>query len=696
MNFEDKRADIKSLTPEQRNEIGDLLNIAPEMRDLRDFERAFNDAIIPLQTVLELNPITDKDQNELSAAKEVIEKLERLLNIEHAPPSLEIAALDLKAEGDFIHETWQVSNSYRTRYKPMKGADGQPITDIEAYIEQRGIPADYRSYYRKNTGGSFEEDIKRIPNQWLATNNSLENSEGAKSYLENLQRMTAQVPNDVVEAREALLKSLEAIHSEWHQRNASWTVPFGVPDTFQGSGIEARYNGALQYHKIAERHGILVQEVWREAFMQLMSSLVEEKFQPFSEMALSDAYLAIAHKTGMRPAIVGDEHVGKFFKEKLPPYSSSPLPADRQEEPAAILRFLSEHFSEIKGVPAENFELKSPPVPPGSSARIYLVRDKTVARGEVLAVMKIQSSLPGLDEISSTLAAEKEILTSDDFKPVKNLAAGSIGSDDYFVLQEAAQTFEAEKAVALSASERLQMVQKVASALASMHGSASELNAEELKADLITFRGNCFYDIRQMERYLFGDRAVLRHGVEEGSLAAASATKLTERITKLNEEYSRIVELAPELLCPAVIHGDFHGGNLFIKKENDQSQLIDYGGSTWFIGKKIGTGDRGNDIGRMIGNITVESTRHRLDFQDDVLPLISGLLDTYRQKVNIQEGSPQALALETSILFYANRFVAVNANDSQGKKFQPLPEDTAAALRSRLFNNWEKFLDSVR
>lgn len=605
----------------------------------------------------------------------------------------------LREEGDFIHSIWQTGNSYRTRYKAMKLNDENPVTDIAKYIADRNIPAEYRGYYRRTTKGTYEEDIKKIPNQWLAHNNSKENAEGARSYLENLHRMSGQEPHSQSQAVNFILDSLRAIHVEWYNRNASWTVPYGEPKTFDEANIEAQYNGALQYYKIAERHGLFKNHLWRAGFDEVMKGLIERKFTPYKEMNVVDAYLSMTHKTGAKPAITGDTHVEQFFDHRFHNYSFA-MPSDRTGESAAVLSFLSNEFPTLYGVPASRFEIKAPPVPPGSDARIYLIKDKSPNGVGLVAVMKIQANSSGLDEIVSTMAAEKGIISNEDFRPVKTLAYGKLGASDYFMIQEAAKTFEADHAFKGEINDRYQMVIKVSKALATMHGRASEYSGDELKsisADLTTFRGNCFYDVRQMGAFFKNGRNdIISPAEKEGSLSVAESRELEGYLENLREEYSRIVELEPETLSPTVIHGDFHGGNLFLTNQSNKSRLIDFGGSTWFIGKKIGTGDRGNDVGRMIGNVLVESTRYGLDFESEILPLIRELMSSYKQQIGIVAGSPQELNLNTSVFFYMNRFLAVNANDTAGKKFKPISGDTLSELRHRLYQNWLLALRSLK
>ena len=586
-----------------------------------------------------------------------------------------LAAADLVEAGDFIHSVWQTSNSYRTRYKPMKAPSGLAITDIDAYILERDIPALYRGYYRRNSDGSFSEDIKQIPNQWLAPNNSTENSLGAQSYLHHLRRLVHSSPSNEEEATSQIQAALRNIHRDWYERNSSWTIPFGEPKTYDEAGIEQRYNGAVQFHRMAEKFQLLEEPLWKIAFNKITSLLVEEKFAPFSHYSVGDAYLAITQKTGARPAITGDPEMAAFFKARIPLYDfTMPDPSHRANESSAVKRFLENHKPEL----AKDAKILAPPIPPGSPARIYLIQNQ----GQLVAVIKIQAGLSGLDEIVATVASEKTILATPTFLPVHVWSVGQFANDDFFLIQEAAKSHEADQSFNLSLSEALATVEKIAFSAAQLHGPFRFYGVDDIKkvgSDLTTFRGNCYYDLRQTESFLKTD--VLKEG------------PLKDRIQTNAHAYAEIVEKEPHILSPAIVHGDFHGGNLFVTENRDTTMLIDYAGASWFIGKEIGTGDRGNDLGRMLGAILVEGTRHKLDWFTRILPLLNRLFSQYLLRVGVSPGSNQEHALKISAQFYLNRFLSVNLSDTVGKKLKPLEGESQQNLLNRLYLNWQNAAD---
>lgn len=582
-----------------------------------------------------------------------------------------LTSADVVEAGNFIHTVWQTTNSYRTRYKAMKDDAGHPVVDIQSYITARGIPVDYRGYYRQNVDGSFSEDIKQIPNQWLAPNNSTENSLGAASYMTHLKTLAEHPAATQHEAAQRIQTALGQIHTDWFERNSSWTVPYGEPKTFAQAGIEQRYNGAIQFYRIAEKFGVLDKAPWAEAFKKLIGDLDKEKFAPFQNLTIAETYLAITHKTGARPAITGDPEMAAHFQSRLPTYDFAMPTADKRfDEAARVLEFLKRYKPDL----APNPKLLAPAVPPGSPARIYLIQNE----GVVVAVMKIQADVAGLDEIISTIATEKTIPRTPTFAPVHNWSAGRFNSGDYFLIQEAAKSYEADRSFTQSFAEITATVHKIAQAAAQLHGPAKIFSLADVKAvsaDLTTFRGNCFYDLRQTQQFL-----------ESETLQDAW---LAQQIKTNAQAYSKLVEVEPQTLSPTLIHGDFHGGNLFVSAGNENTMLIDYAGSSWFMGKAMGTGDRGNDLGRMLGAVLVEGTRHRLDLVTQILPLMKLLLSEYLELVGVESHSPQALALTTSSQFYLNRFLSVNIRDTQGKKLKPRGGESIESLISRLFHNWK-------
>jgi hypothetical protein len=608
-----------------------------------------------------------------------------------------IVASNNEVDGDFIHYIWQTVNSYRTRYKLMADSSGRPITNLKTYLKAEKIPKDYYGYYRINTKGEYEEDIKKIPNQWLSYKNSNENLAGAESYSRNLNRLASKTPKNLSEAISSIVNSLEQIHLEWYQRNISWTESSGVSKEFLKSGIESMYNGAFQYFKVAEQSRLLENSIWQEAFKKLMADLVKQKFSIYKNMNVEDAFLAMTHKTGAKPSILGDEHVAQFFNSF---FKRVNLNLEKNEQ-KVVLAYLKRQFKVLDSVNAEYFELIAPPVPPGTSARIFLVKDnrpKEKSKG-VIAAIKIQQGRDGLEEIVSTMAAEKAIYANENFRPVKTLSFGQFNKSEYFMIQEAGKVFEAEKVFKLSSNERLGMVNKVSLALSVLHGKVlnlSKLPLSSIKSDLVVFQGNCFYDIRSMLSFLTKGKNDIFTKVKKQVLTNnATLNRIEQTIKNLSDKYSEIVELYPQQLNPTLIHGDFHGGNLFISEKNNNSLLIDYGGATWFMGKKVGTGDRGNDLGRMVGNIVVESIKHKIDFKKETLLLINNLLMKYKSEVGIEIGSIEESYFQTSVLFYLNRFMAVTANDALNVnvlKFKPVLNESQSELNERLFKNWDEIL----
>lgn len=594
-------------------------------------------------------------------------------------------------DADLLHRIWQETNSYLSRYKPMATADGKPVTDIAAYIAEHRIPKDYQGYYQKTVKGVYEEDIKGIPNQWLAFSNANENTLGARSYVDHLHTMARTPIRGAGDAVALIYSGLGAIHADWYERNLSWTKPYGEPATFAEAKIDQQYTAAMQLFRIAENYGLLKDATWRQAFDQVMTGLSDQRLQPFKGLSVEDTYLGLMAKAGIRPSIEGDLYLAKHFDSKLPHYGTR-FPGHGADESAAVLAFLRRNFPTLKGVPADAYGIFAPPVAPGSDARIFLIKDTRPGAKGLVAVLKIQAGAGGLNEVVATAASEKAVPTQESFTPVRTLGYGAAGND-YFILQEGALKFEADKVFTLAPDSRQWMTAKVAQALATIHGEYRFYAEGELKAigdDLKTFKGNAFYDIRKMREQLQGGRFdAFTANEEQGAVSGMMARWISAAITKYTDRYSEIVQTEPHILSPAKTHGDFHGGNIFLNPATDGSMLIDYSGLTFFMGKKIGTGDRANDVGRMLGNILVEGTRHQLDFQNGILPLLKSLYGEYVDAVGVKTRHNEREALRIATIVYLNRFIAINAADLAGKKFKPASaEDSSLALRKRLFQNW--------
>jgi hypothetical protein len=277
---------------------------------------------------------------------------------------------------------------------------------------------------------------------------------------------------------------------------------------------------------------------------------------------------------------------------------------------------------------------------------------------------------------------------SPNFKAARWLSTGMLKGDDYFVLLDAAREFEADTAFRLNFGVCKMMASKAASSLATLHGAALDTGSYK-GGDLTTFKGNCWYDVRALLRYVSPRPDSLSCVYDENNpLATAERQTLRDAIQSCVDRYSDVVENKPAMLCPTAVHGDMHGGNLFISDDSELSMLIDYGGITWTLGKNFGTGDRGNDLGRLIGNIFVEGVKRKFDLHSQTKELIQTLIREYTEQTGIKLDSEQGRALLTSAEFYAHRFIAVNAQDTSAKKCKPIGDETLPELRKRLYHDW--------
>ncbi|MBI5510611.1 MAG: hypothetical protein HY903_17780 [Deltaproteobacteria bacterium] len=135
---------------------------------------------------------------------------------------------------DALHADWQATAraSGRTeRFKPMKengkAVECQTAAALQAYLDTKGIPAEYRERYRI-VEGKVEEDILAIPNRFLATNNRAENDASASTTIALVAMQMASggsLDAAFIERASSLL------HNKWVERNGSWApeeqkVPF--------------------------------------------------------------------------------------------------------------------------------------------------------------------------------------------------------------------------------------------------------------------------------------------------------------------------------------------------------------------------------------------------------------------------------------------------------------------------------------
>jgi hypothetical protein len=591
-------------------------------------------------------------------------------------------------KGDFLQQVWQLTNTYRSRYKPMADEFGKPITDIEAYIRDRKIPVQFHGFYRVTSAGTYEEDIIGFPNNWLSYINSNESKRGAESYLRHLEDIVGIPTPDVKTARDRIEVSLQAIYLDWYVRNSSWTIPNKMPVNFGSTTIHGQYIAAYQFYKIAEGAGAFHSPLWREAFDQIIQKYALKKFEPYLKLSPENAYILLTQKAGTRPPVEYDPNLQLFLEKKLKRYPFK-LKAGASEY-AAVKSFLVKYFSNVVGASESDFEIKPPAILPGSTARIFLI---VSSKDTLIAALKVQQGINGLHEVVSTAATEirwKE--TRPTLHVAKNIAYGKLKGDDYFILQEAAHSFESDLLFDLPPDKRLETIRTVARTVSEMHGPFQEFNEESVKNfadDLRTFQNNAFYDIRRMRHYLNSEYSFLDASVVNHELPLDDATRLKNSIREITDRYAKIVENTPWVLSPTEVHGDFHGGNIFLDESLLETTLIDYSFMTYTIGKKMGTGDRANDLGRLMGNLLIVAIRRSIPLEE-VDPLIREFYKVYRDSVKIK-GEEAEQKFRTAAEFYLHRFVMISATDTANRKFKPYPGESVESLRLRFYQTWTHY-----
>lgn len=123
----------------------------------------------------------------------------------------------------------------------------------------------------------------------------------------------------------------------------------------------------------------------------------------------------------------------------------------------------------------------------------------------------------------------------------------------------------------------------------------------------------------------------------------------------------------------------------------DRATVIDFGSATWALAKsgQPGTGDPGNDLGRMIGHLIAEDIR-----RPQITPVIFAkareFYYDYLVAAGITVGSKNERILAASVDFYIHRYFAIQASDIAGKKFKS-KHVSQEVLLNRLLDYWGRF-----
>lgn len=594
--------------------------------------------------------------------------------------------------GDRLHEIWQETNTYRTRYKLMEDQSGVAIRDLEQYFKKNAIPDEYKKFYLKNGKGDYEEDIKQIPNRYLAFNNQKENFGGARIVLRELTRLLVAAPRSAEEAERVLTEILQRIHADWLERNKGW-VGDSYPREASRLSPETQITNAYpllvalrEAHNPGDPHHALI----LSTLDKHLSRLQVRRMERFSGLPVGQAYLEMVVEKGMKPHL--DPAVVDFFDSKLRhkelgaavPTSSSPK--DFQE-------FYAKEFEAeiLQGFPGVGrFSLKAPSTNPGSGAHVLMIRNEN---GETVGAIKVQSrKAGGLNELLSSSSVEEFLRANrSGVNTASILDKGVFGKDAYFMIFQAAKEKDLEAWLS-PLSERevaVRAVKAAADVTAAFHG---RVPGSVSKETFRLLRGNALYDWRQLNDFL--NSSDIEAEGKANQVPTEKIADVRKQTALATTRYKQDLDENLTVFRPSTTHGDLHAGNVFFDVTRDMATIIDIGTMTWTLPLKgqQGSGDPGNDIGRMMGHLFIEGLKEGRG-ESHALGLIKTFYTRYLDAVGMEPGSPQEQVLRRSAIFYVNRYFKVQLSDKEGVKFKS-SNFNRPTLVTRLFDLWSR-VDSL-
>ena len=448
------------------------------------------------------------------------------------------------------------------------------------------------------------------------------------------------------------------------------------------------------------RAGTVVAVKTREVIQSVISE--EAKFAKYKNQDAVDAYLSLTHESGAKINSYQSKASIEFFDKKLKVSSPEALKNRPLSTDSGVVH--DEYYSRVfkgdmlkKAFPSidpKKIQLIAPTTPPGSGARVYLI--KNTETGEIIGAFKVQQR-GGLDEILSTRAAERLLKERNpDLQIAETLYGGKLsGTDDYFMVQSAAKGRDLDAIMSMGTqTEKTQAIEAAAITLAKLHTERTTAATRLTERDKAAFQYTLDYELNAFDTNVIGNEKIVNGSlaslVKTGEISPREAIKMNKRMNEVATRYREIVLNNPELLKPTFVHGDAHGGNIFVDGEG-KATLIDYGTLLWSASKKgVEIGDRGNDIGRMLGNLVVESLR-RGESGTGALVNAKIFLAEYKKSAHIVKGSKEEVAFNTSVELYYYRFFGIQSSDIKGVKFKCLKnavDCTQQNLRQKLFESW--------
>lgn len=560
--------------------------------------------------------IDEKSSLKLSPGEESI--LKRL----NSPKEIEEA-------GDILHRLWQESTTYPARFKPVQ-LYGSSVSNLPEYLMKNKIPKEYHQFYSLDHNGKVIEDITKIPNKYLAANNQAANIAGAKSYLDSIKKFQGQRFASPADADTFLRAELQNIHSNWLKENP-WAVGTYAAK-WEDLPPDLQLTNLYPLKKMFEKYSLDNPELKNlsdQTFSSLEKSIkntqkaigdVESKievsrYKDLDKGDVVDGFIKLSDASGSKFNPEASHYSKDYFRGRLEDAKTGkivpPKPGSGAKELDTyydqVFREAIFKQSDFPGKNVADLQLIAPGTPPGSGARVYLIKDN--ATKSIVGAYKIQVK-GGLDEILSSVAAERIISErSPSTNLAKNIAYGRIADrDEFFVLQSAAAGSDLDGIISKSAQPKVDAAIDSAAKIFSDFHVESRGKSALSGSEKAVFRDNALYEVRSFDSNVIGDYKKSPGSVagllDSGELSAKQASEIKKKMESVSRGYQEVITKNPELLNPTLTHGDAHGGNIFID-QNNKGTLIDYGTSLWSVSTRAGNavGDPGNDVGRMVGHL---------------------------------------------------------------------------------------------
>jgi hypothetical protein len=437
------------------------------------------------------------------------------------------------------------------------------------------------------------------------------------------------------------------------------------------------------------------------ALHERLKRLWEKLLAPFDGKPLEESYLALIYMKGIKPSLTSE--LTEFFAAKVEKKKKIEVLPDAGDPSEYRQEFFRKHlYADIISALglAGDFTLSLPATPAGSGAQVFLVRD---AKGGVVGALKIQSKESGgLDELLSSLSMETFLSQNrPDVNIVKVADYGILNDESYFTIITPARSKDIDGWLHSKPSEKMQalLIEKAAKMTADLHrsnsndGNSNGVTPPKLSKFIMeTFKGNSLYDVHWMRDFIHSQKLEIRG--EQIGMSPELVNVLESKVALSVDEYERDLDNNVQLFRRTTTHGDYHGGNIFFDAEHSLATMIDYGGIAWTIAKDnhAGTGDPGNDLGRLMAHILLE------DVKDGTYKIISYnklklFYSHYLNFMSISLHSPEELVLRRSVNMFINRYFAIQCGDVSGTKFKSRSMSTPHLVQI-LFKAWSD-LDPV-